>query len=104
VLRGGARRAVALGFSGGRSAAVGHREGLQGPIKGEAGDLDVRALVKNHGRDPRRQTGSRNGFGVIPSSAAKLLERGRARVLASGFVLERGAKRGHGQRGSGGAE
>jgi hypothetical protein len=46
VLRGGARRAVALGFGGGRSVAVGHREGSEGPIKGEAGDLGVRALVK----------------------------------------------------------
>jgi hypothetical protein len=46
VLRGRARRAVALGFCGGRSMAVGHKEGSQGPIKGDASDLGVRALVK----------------------------------------------------------
>jgi hypothetical protein len=46
---GGARQSVLLGVRGGCSAAVGHREGLReglkGPIKGEAGDLGVRAPV-----------------------------------------------------------
>jgi hypothetical protein len=38
---------------------------------------------------------------VILGSAAKLPKRGRARLVASGSVLERGVKRVHKQRGSG---
>jgi hypothetical protein len=61
-------------------------------------------IVRITGRAGRGGSGSHQRFCVIPGSAAKLPEGGRARVVASGSVLERGVKRGNGQRGSGGAE
>jgi hypothetical protein len=45
----------------------------------------------------RDGSGSRQLFRVIPGSAVKLPEERRARVVASGSVLERGVKRVHGQ-------
>jgi hypothetical protein len=52
----------------------------------------------------RGGSGSHQRFRVIPGSSAKLPEERRARVAVSGSGLESGVKRGHGQRGSDGAE
>jgi hypothetical protein len=98
---------VVLGIRGGCSAAVGHkeglREGLQGPIKEEAGGLGVRSPV---GIAVVIRAGEADRATALRDSAQgkKLVEGGAHGRLADGLVFGCGVERGHVQRWHGRAE
>jgi hypothetical protein len=98
---------VVLGIRGGCSAAVGHkvglREGLQGPIKEEAGGLGVRApvgiAVVIRAEETDRVTALRDS-----ARERNFWKEGAHGRLADGLVFVYGVERGHVQRRHGGAE